>query len=189
VLKDNADMPDGHEKHLGEDYDTLVLISAGSGVSYCLSNALDIVRRAKAMHSRAGDRKIAVATKRLSFIWAVKKPGKSFLYCGIETDDVEQVDWISGHLKDMCLAAPPGLLHMTIFITSKPQSTDPPVLEGFVTDDRRPHTAETEVVSSFDSPTSTTRIVDHNAIVEIRSGRPEFHEMIEREMSLTAYGE
>jgi len=61
---------------LGEDYDTLVLVSAGSGVSYCLSNALDIVRRARAMHSKAGDRNIAVATKRLSFIWVVKKPGK-----------------------------------------------------------------------------------------------------------------
>lgn len=68
---------DGHEKFLGEDYDTLVLISAGSGVSYCLSNALDIVRRAKAMRSKSEDGSIAVATKRLSFIWVVKKPGKS----------------------------------------------------------------------------------------------------------------
>jgi hypothetical protein len=141
------------------------------------------------MYSKAGDRKIAVAAKRLSFIWVVKKPGKSFLYRDVEADAAEQVDWISGHLKDMCLAAPPGLLHITIFITSKPQSTDPPVLEGFVTDDRRPHTAETEVVSPFDSPTSSSRIVEHNAIVELRSGRPEFNEMIEREMSLTAYGE
>ena len=77
LRKATADEPDGHEKHLGEDYDTLVLVSAGSGVSYCLSNALDIVRRARAMHSKAGDRKIAVATKRLSFIWVVKKPGRS----------------------------------------------------------------------------------------------------------------
>jgi len=89
----------------------------------------------------------------------------------------------------MCLAAPPGLLHITIFITSKPLPNDPPVLDGFVTDDRRPHTVETEVTSPFDSPTSSTRIVEHNAIVELRSGRPDFNEMIEREMSLTAYGE
>jgi hypothetical protein len=76
-----AEAVDGHEKFLGEDYDTLVLIAAGSGVSYCLSNALDIVRRAKAMRSKSGDGSIAVATKRLSFIWVVKKPGKlrSFL--------------------------------------------------------------------------------------------------------------
>jgi hypothetical protein len=141
------------------------------------------------MHSKAGDRKIAVATKRLSFIWVLKKPGLSFYFRNGETDAAEQVDWISGHLKDMCIAAPPGLLHITIFITSKPQSDDPPVLEGFVTDDRRPHvTAETEI-SPFDSPTSSTPIVEHNAIVELRSGRPEFDEMIERERSLTAYGE
>jgi hypothetical protein len=141
------------------------------------------------MHSKAGDKRIAVATKRLSFIWVVKKPGKSFYYRNIETDAVEQVDWISGHLKDMCLAAPPGLLHITIFITSKPQPTDPPVLEGFATDDRRPYIPTGIEASPFDSPTSSSCIVEHNAIVELRSGRPDFNEMIEREMSLTAYGE
>ena len=90
----------------------------------------------------------------------------------------------------MCLAAPPGLLHITIFITAKPQSNDSPVLQGLVTDDRRPHmTTESVMVSPFDSPTSSTRMTEHNAIVELRSGRPQFDELIEREMSLTAYGE
>lgn len=70
-----ANAIDGHEKFLGEDYDTLVLVAAGSGVSYCLSNALDIVRRARAMHNDPKSRSIAVATKRLSFIWVIKKPG------------------------------------------------------------------------------------------------------------------
>jgi hypothetical protein len=70
-----ADAIDGHEKFLGEDYDTLVLVAAGSGVSYCLSNALDIVRRARAMYNDPKSRSIAVATKRLSFIWVIKKPG------------------------------------------------------------------------------------------------------------------
>jgi hypothetical protein len=98
------------------------------------------------------------------------------------------VEWIAGHLKDMCLAAPPGLLHITIFITAKPQSTDQRVLEGFVTDDRRPlHQANN--LSPFDEPTSPSAGIDHNAIVEVRSGRPDFGEMVERELSLTAYGE
>lgn len=143
------------------------------------------------MHSNSGDRKIAVATKRLSFIWVVKKPGESCPFLSRDrADNTEQVDWISGHLKDMCLAAPPGLLHITIFITAKTLPNDPPVLEGFVTDDRRTRiSTEPEVVSPLDSPTSSTRIVEHNAIMELRSGRPEFNEMIEREMSLTAYGE
>jgi len=88
----------------------------------------------------------------------------------------------------MCLAAPPGLLHITIFITAKPQANDPPVLDGFVTDDRRSHPPSTDLVSPFGSP-SSARTVDHNAIVELRSGRPDFNEMIDREMSLTAYGE
>jgi hypothetical protein len=67
---------DGHRKYLGEDNDTLVLISGGAGVSYGLPNALDIVRRARAMKIGATDRSIAVATQRLSFIWVVKKPGE-----------------------------------------------------------------------------------------------------------------
>lgn len=88
----------------------------------------------------------------------------------------------------MCLAAPPGLLHITIFITAKPRLNDPPVLDGFVTDDRRLHPTSPDLVSPFGSP-SSTRTVDHNAIVELRNGRPDFNEMIDREMSLTAYGE
>jgi hypothetical protein len=89
----------------------------------------------------------------------------------------------------MCLAAPPGLLHITIFITAKPQASDLPVLDGFVTDDRRSHPPSPDMASPFTSPSCSARTVDHNAIVELRSGRPDFNEMIDRELSLTAYGE
>ena len=82
----------------------------------------------------------------------------------------------------MCLAAPPGLLHITIFITAKRAATDPPVLEGYVTDDRRPP-APGDV-----SPTGG-RTVEHHAIVEVRSARPDFTELIDRELNLTEYGE
>ena len=37
----------------------------------------------------------------------------------------------------MCLASPPGFLNITIFITGKRKANEPPVLEGFVTDDQR----------------------------------------------------
>jgi hypothetical protein len=67
---------DGHEKHLGEDYNTLMLIAGGSGVSYTLSNSIDLVRRARAMHIGSESKTIAIATKRLSFVWMVKKPGE-----------------------------------------------------------------------------------------------------------------
>lgn len=42
--------PEGHEKHLGEDHNTLLLVAGGSGVSYTLSNSLNLVRRTRAMH-------------------------------------------------------------------------------------------------------------------------------------------
>jgi hypothetical protein len=71
---------DGHEKYLGEDYNTLMLVAGGSGVSYTLSNAMDLVRRARAMHIGSEDKTIAIATRRLQFVWMVKKPGM-YLAC------------------------------------------------------------------------------------------------------------
>jgi hypothetical protein len=64
--------PDGHEQYLGEDYATVVLVSGGSGVSYALSNAMDLVRRKRAMHLGHTSPGVAIATERLSFIWMVK---------------------------------------------------------------------------------------------------------------------
>ena len=69
--------PYGHEKYLGEDHNTLLLVAGGSGVSYTLSNSLNIVRRAQAMYLGSECKTIAVATKRLHFLWMVKKPGAS----------------------------------------------------------------------------------------------------------------
>lgn len=74
-------LSDGHESYLGEDYSTLVLVTGGSGVSFALSNAQDIVRRKRAMHLGNASRGIAIATERLSFIWMVKSAGApSFLF-------------------------------------------------------------------------------------------------------------
>lgn len=70
---------DGHEKYLGEDYNTLMLVAGGSGVSYTLSNALDLVRRARAMHVGSDSKTVAIATRRLSFVWMVKFPGMCLL--------------------------------------------------------------------------------------------------------------
>jgi len=68
---------DGHEKYLGEDFNTLLLVAGGSGVSYTLSTSMDLVRRARAMYVGSDCKTIAVATKRLSFVWMVKTPGES----------------------------------------------------------------------------------------------------------------
>jgi hypothetical protein len=100
-----------------------------------------------------------------------------------QAETIEQAEWIAGHLRDMCLAAPPGLLHITIFITAKRTPSDAPVLDGFVTDDRRPP------VQGDESAPASTRRVEHNAVVELRSGRPNFSELMDRELDLTEYGE
>ena len=70
-----AEVTGGHEKYLGEDYDTLLLVAGGSGVSYALSNAMDIVRRARAMHRGSESHSLSISTKRLALVWMVKKPG------------------------------------------------------------------------------------------------------------------
>lgn len=79
-IKAWSEGPYGHEKYLGEDYNTLLLVAGGSGVSYTLANAMDLVRRARAMHLGSDDKSVAIATKRLSFLWMVKKPGKWILF-------------------------------------------------------------------------------------------------------------
>lgn len=75
-LKAWSEGPYGHQTYFGEDFNTLLLVAGGSGVSYSLSSALDLVRRARAMHHGVEDAEVAIATKRLSFLWMVKKPGE-----------------------------------------------------------------------------------------------------------------
>jgi hypothetical protein len=197
---------DGHEKYLGEDFNTLLLIAGGSGVSYTLSTSMDLVRRARAMHVGSDCKTIAVATKRLSFVWMVKTPGER----GREASRglsrlcapivvwilLEQTEWIADHLKEMCLMAPPGFLNITIFVTSKRKSGEPPIMAGYVTDDRRDkveeQTSEREKQprSKAESNTSTSvERVQHEARVELRSGRPDFGELLQREMDHSAYTE
>lgn len=201
--------PDGHEKYLGEDHNTLVLVAGGSGVSYTLSNSLDIVRRARALHLGSDSKKLSVATKRLHFLWMVKKPeqvewiGKfDLIVLYISSFRHQRTDAffsflsrIGDHLRAMCLAAPPGLLQITLFITGKRQANESPVLEGFVTDDRRdspPADSEKEDQPSSTSsspPASSKERVEHGSTVVLRSGRPDFREIVATELKETAYEE
>lgn len=156
----------------------------------------------------------------------------------------------------MCDLAPPGFLHITIFITSKRKPNETPVLPGYVTLDRR-DPVESEKNDRHDEPNSTGRDTDtqqqpaalragetgrsdddrssfptppartertgsdstlndqeaaethrdkpvrimntavrdkaenvtHAAMVELRSGRPDFRELIDREIKATDYAE
>lgn len=167
----------------------------------------------------------------------------------------EQVNWIADHLREMCDLAPPGFLHITIFITSKRKSGETAVLPGYVTIDKRdpvegeeksqrdgnhssgrdidaqdepetlrnngsdqtrtapdhPRTersgsestlndemaAEDIAAHHRDKPVriidATTRAkaenVTHASMVELRSGRPNFPELIDRELKATDYAE
>lgn len=175
----------GHETYFGEDFNTLMLVAGGSGVSYALSSALDLVRRARAMHHGSEDKSISLATKRLSFVWMVKKP--------------EQVEWIGQHLRDMCTHAPPGFFHVTIFITGKRAQGEAQVLPGFVTSDRRKpieeqggqRDAEKAVKegSASEEEGAATLVPTHGSRVNLHSGRPDFDQLVEAEVLATDYEE
>lgn len=77
VEKNDAELragPYGKEQNLDKDFDTVLLNSGGSGVSYALSNGLDLVRRARAMRLQEASPATAIATKRLFFCYMIKKP-------------------------------------------------------------------------------------------------------------------
>lgn len=96
----------------------------------------------------------------------------------------------------MITHAPPNLLHLTIYITGKRKANERPVLEGFVTDDRRspaPRDAhEKDDQSRWPSSSTSGSVktkVQHEAHVVLRSGRPDFEELVEREVQATEYSE
>jgi hypothetical protein len=107
---------------------------------------------------------------------------------------IEQTEWISDHLKEMCLMAPPGFLNITIFVTSKRRTSEPHIMAGYVTNDQRDKVEE-ESGEQEKRPRSKTESnapierVQHDARVELRSGRPDFGELLQREMDHSAYTE
>lgn len=54
-------------------FQTLMLVSGGSGVTFTLPLMLDIVRRARSMH--LGHPELSVATSRLTWIWTIREEG------------------------------------------------------------------------------------------------------------------
>lgn len=55
-------------------YQTLLLVSGGSGCSFTLPLLLDYVRRARSMY--LGNKEVAVAIERLTFVWVIKEEGE-----------------------------------------------------------------------------------------------------------------
>jgi len=141
----------------------LLLIAGGSGASYTLSIALDLVRRARAMHLGSPDKSVNIATKRLSFVWVIKRE--------------DQIAWIGDHLDAMCTAAPPGFLHVAIYITSMKRLTGvrneyPPAQDA---------TGDTATNASPRKGVSILKVVKH-AQVQVLPGRPDFDGIIQTEI-------
>jgi ferric-chelate reductase len=163
ITRTSSSMIDGHQKYLGEDYNTLLLIAGGSGVSYTLSIALDLVRRARAMHLGSPDKSVNIATKRLSFVWVIKRE--------------EQIAWIDDHLDAMCTAAPLGFLHVAIYVTSMKR-------RALGNNEYPPGHEAVDGASNEGTPRKggyALKAVKHTQ-VEVLPGRPDFDGIIQTEI-------
>lgn len=65
---------DGNLQHLGEEFQTVLLVAGGSGLTFTFPLMLDIVRRAHSMD--LGHAEVAVATERLTFVWIIRDIGE-----------------------------------------------------------------------------------------------------------------
>lgn len=133
----------GNLSHL-DYYQTVLLVAGGSGVSFTLPLALDMVRRRRSMY--LGTSEIAVATERLTFVWIIRDPSTSPVSSLPSQNEnvadavsAENVEWIGDSLREAVMLAPPGFLRVQIYVTAK----------GFVS---TPTTAAQLSITSFLSP-------------------------------------
>ncbi|PRQ77588.1 Ferric reductase NAD binding domain-domain containing protein [Rhodotorula toruloides] len=92
--------PYGHDLLLHR-YESVLLMTGGTGVTFALSCLLDLVRRARNRH--LGGVKPLVTT-RVTFVWSVRNSG--------------DVDCIAQELREAIHHAPPGFLDVQVYITS-----------------------------------------------------------------------
>ncbi|GAA5867883.1 hypothetical protein JCM8547_003404 [Rhodosporidiobolus lusitaniae] len=92
--------PYGHSLLLHR-YESVLLITGGTGVTFALPLVLDLVRRARNRH--LGSTKPLV-TSRVVFVWAVKNR--------------DEVELISDELREAIAYAPPGFLDVQVYVTS-----------------------------------------------------------------------
>ncbi|BGP17665.1 ferric-chelate reductase Frp1 [Rhodosporidiobolus nylandii] len=92
--------PYGH-RFLVHRYESVLLVTGGTGVTFALPLMLDLVRRARNKH--LGGTKPLI-TERVSFIWVVRSAG--------------DVELIGDELREALVYAPPGFLDLQVYITS-----------------------------------------------------------------------
>ncbi|GAA6003746.1 hypothetical protein JCM10207_003579 [Rhodosporidiobolus poonsookiae] len=91
--------PYGHRLLLHR-YESVLLVSGGTGVAYTLPLLLDLVRRARNKH--LGGHKPLV-TQRCTFVWTVRH--------------VADVDLVADELREASAYAPPGFLDVQVYVT------------------------------------------------------------------------
>ena len=157
----------GRTQYMAAEFQTLLLVCGGSGVTFGLSLMLDIVRRAGSMYDPAGSAS-PVACTRLNFVWIIRNMCmylRRVNFCSCYT---AQLEWIAKHLLDAQAVAPTEFLHqnflqITIYCTQK---TGVDLLVGLAPDSAR--------LCAMDR-------------VSVRQGRPNFTEMLETEIDHTHF--
>jgi hypothetical protein len=185
--------PYGSLLRFGEEYQTLLLVAGGAGVSFTVSllhesamgdslvisfpsclvscprailPSMLIPRADIVRRANLMQRQPdqAVLTERLTFVWIVRNE--------------QQISWISDHLRHAASLAPPGLLRIKIYCTGKttvphPAASEfPPSLSG---------TSKESPPWPKESPPWS------KDIFEILYGRPRFDEVIESEVQGSHY--
>lgn len=88
------------------EFESLLLVAGGSGISYTLPLLWDTVRRARSMRPPYNNLRDAVATTRIVFVWVIRA--------------VEHASWCSEMLDQICKAIPRGFeLVIRIYVTGK----------------------------------------------------------------------
>ncbi|KDQ21126.1 hypothetical protein BOTBODRAFT_183772 [Botryobasidium botryosum FD-172 SS1] len=153
-LRAYVDGPYGCPPTLGF-YNTCILISGGSGVTYTLPLLLDLVHRAQ---------KGTTTVRKVVFIWAIR--------------DIAHLDWISKPLATAVLCAPSSLtIDLRIFVSqSRPQIT---VVRGLSQESDAPTLAGTPDCSMEDKKHSFLTGLEG---IKIESGRPNLTRILREEV-------
>ncbi|GAA5916010.1 hypothetical protein JCM6882_003496 [Rhodosporidiobolus microsporus] len=99
--------PYGH-RFLVHHYESVLLFTGGSGVTFAMPHMLDLVRRAR--NKQLGGRKPLI-TNRVTFVWAVKT--------------AVEVGMMDDELREAIALAPPGFLDVQIYVTSGDTGSNP----------------------------------------------------------------
>ncbi|EGO20038.1 hypothetical protein SERLADRAFT_442838 [Serpula lacrymans var. lacrymans S7.9] len=158
-----VDGPYGPSPELGS-YDTSVLISGGSGVSFTLPVLLDIIERVRNGKSDC---------RRVVFIWSIR--------------EASHVHWIDEALIKAIQLAPPSMsVSIHLYITGVPATVDP--LHSSFNEDDSIHSASRSESGDHTVPEHSEKHQDsifNMAAVKVQHGRADLDELLKEEVGIT----